>query len=196
VPILLAIGELGHYQKGGQYMKKKDYISFLLLLSLFILNGCTEIIALNNTTILRYEFTTIFILFLGGISLFICGLLVVKKYLPQRWRQMPSLRRKLKSTFRLIAIPIAGIILIILVVPFSWYRVEVNTNYLKINEFPNKRQITKNEIETIEVIAGDSGERLHILLKDGSEYFINAAEVGSQNFQKIVAAIQKFKKTN
>jgi len=61
--------------------------------------------------------------------------------------------------------------------------------YLQISEFPSERRITQDEIDRIELLSGKNDARLYILLQDGTEYFINEAEIGSSSFQEINTAV-------
>jgi len=160
-----------------------------------LLVGCSKIIESDRATVLRFSMTAIIGLLGAGIALFVGGVLLTIKRLPRRWREQQSLRRKLRSASRILVVPVVGIMFLVLVMPFAWYRVEVGSDYLRLSEFPHEMHLTREQIERIEVIPGASDRRLRIETKEGEEYFVNEGEVGEDSFSKISMAALKLVET-
>jgi heme/copper-type cytochrome/quinol oxidase subunit 2 len=175
-------------------MKQCSAKWILFLAGFLTLSGCTEITRSNGALILRYELFFVILLLILGIVLFVLGVLLTAKFLPHRWKQQQSLRRKMKSASRLISLPIAGIGIMIAVAPFLWYRVEVGSDYLRLSEFPGENHYRQDQIKSIEIVPGTSGNRLHITIKKGKEHFINESEIGSDSFQTIADSAMKLVK--
>ena len=158
---------------------------------LALLGGCTEVVESDGVTTLGFRTSTILTVAVAGIALVALGILLLLKVLPKRMGALEGRPlKRIRAFLAFVSIPVFGVLLLVAVIPFWWYRVEVSENELAIREFPSRHEFRRGDVQSLHRI--DDGSRIRIRMASGEEFFINSSEVGSDGFAQIGDALDRF----
>lgn len=187
----------------------------LLLLSILLLSGCTEVTTQGGTTTLSYSWSFLLCTASPGIALL--TILAAVSFLLRRRKPEEAVEASLvelseaeeESSDELLpegATPgrsglkmclfgcaiLAGILLLLPALLFLYYGVEVHTGGpLVISELPTTHTLARESVRSVDSVGGGgfSSRRLQISTQDGSVYYVNESEIGEESFEAIQEAV-------
>lgn len=168
-----------------------------LLLLLFVvgsMSGCTEVVAEGDLLTLKSKAYVAVVMPLIGIILIVGGVSICMKRLPEIWKSDMSMGWKGRRS-KIVLIPIIGVVFLLGVAPRMLYRVEVGSDFVNFREVGNSKRYDRDAIEKVVLMEGihEGQRRLQVTGKSGEPHFINESEIGTESFDKMVAAIQSMR---
>lgn len=167
-------------------------LRLLLLLAIGALfSACAVVTGTAESTTVEHRTTFVLGMAAAGLALIVLGLYLVPRVLRprlRRYRGRPI--RQIRTFVAFLAIPALGVMLLILVLPFWRYRVEVRRDALVMDTFPGgHRELRKEDIQRLDRIEG--GTRILVRSTSGEVFFINGGELGQEAVDRLWEALHR-----